>query len=334
MLTLFYFFYVKYKLMSVDINEADFEDIETCASIALLGKRRAGKTTWAKRLIESLNAQMDRFVVLCGNKDNASEWKRVIHPLYVMPKNLAYLKSLRNYQDEKVAKFSENQLPIPRKYRVTVIIDDCGSDRNFMHSDIMKDLLSNGRHYGITLMILCQYLNQMHSENRDQIDYLGVLYTSNKRNIKKVHEEYVNMCDIRTFSFVLNACTSKKGMCWINNTKNPSSIEQCVFFKRMTWPYEFKRVGSQHIRKYGNTHFLDVTDKSTSSLSLSNTKQYNNPFSVGGGSIDTDSDDSTKNDFNLNTNDIPPHILSNKSTFQDKKGAFVVKKVPSKQKVE
>ena len=87
---------------TVNIKEASLNDMEPCASIALLGKRRTGKTTWAKYLLQFLNKQIGRFVALCGNKDNASEWRRIIHPLFVMPKNIAYLKRLRDYQDEKV----------------------------------------------------------------------------------------------------------------------------------------------------------------------------------------------------------------------------------------
>jgi hypothetical protein len=291
--------------MSVNVREADLEDILPCASIALLGKRRSGKTTWAKRILESLNKQMDRFVVLCGNKDNISEWTRVIHPLYVVQKNLLYLKNLKDYQEDKVAKYSDNKLEIPKKYRITVILDDCGSDRTFMHSAIMKDLLSNGRHYGITLLILCQYLNQMHAENRDQLDYLGMLHTSNRKNIKKVHDEYVNMCEYRTFQFVLNACTLKRGLCWINNVGNQSNIENTVFFKKLPWPYDFEKVGSHHIRAYGTKHHAEQKKNPKPSfrykIENTNTQGYDRNSS--------DSEDT--------------------NTFVDKKGSFIVKKISS-----
>jgi len=339
---------------TVNIQEACLDSLEPCASIALLGKRRTGKTTWAKYILHCLNDQIDRFVALCGNKDNASEWKRMIQPLYVMNKDLLYLKRLRDYQDARVAEYSDNQLPIPRKYRICIILDDCGSDRAFMHSPIMKDILSNGRHYGMTVLILCQYLNQMHSENRDQIDYLGMLYTSNQKNIRKVHEEYVNICDLRAFNYVLNACTTEKGICWIDNTKSPSKIEECCYFKRSPWPMEFGKVGKECVRKYGNGHYLDKHNLSSTAVESvdilsNNDASHTKPdpgctkvkmkYVDGLYKIDNDSctsDDDSEVEILTTKNlleDCPGHLLEKNCIFTDKKGSFVVKK-ETKEKIE
>ena len=238
-----------------NIKEVDFGSIEPCAAIALLGKRRTGKTTWCMNILQYLNDSVGRFVAVCGNKDNASEWRTVIHPLFVVQKDLAYLEKLRDYQDTKVSSFTSQQLPIPKKYRICIILDDCGSDRTFMHSKIIKDLLSNGRHYGMSLIILAQYLNQLAAENRDQLDYIGVLHTSNAKNIKKLFEEYVSTGTLREFRSLLNACTASRGMCWIDNTLNPKSIEDFIFFKNMVWPQTFQPVGHQGVRDYGVSHY-------------------------------------------------------------------------------
>lgn len=316
---------------TVNIQGADFDNLENCASIALLGKRRTGKTTWAKHILGKLNKHIDRFVALCGNKDNASEWKRVIQPLYVMPKNTEYMVRLRNYQDKKVSEFSENMKPVPRKYRICVILDDCGSDRGFMHSKIMKDILSNGRHYGMTIMILCQYLNQMHAENRDQLDYIGLLYTSNHRNIKKIAEEYVNVCDLRTFKFVLNACTRRKGMCWIDNTKNPGSIEDCVYFGRMSWPCDFTVLGSSEVRDYGQAHLMNQKrNERCSGVTKYQDHEHHEKNNDRDGP-DTDTEDGTCEDDNV---PFSVDYMSNRRVFTDRIGSFVVRTHQVKEKTE
>ena len=308
---------------NIHIKEANLNQIETCASIVLLGKRRTGKTTMSKHILQYLNRDIDRFVAMCGNKDNAAEWKQIIQPLYVTAKNITYLKKLRDYQDGRVSSYSENQKPIPRKYRICVILDDCGSDRSFMFDPIIRDILSNGRHYGMTLLILCQYLNQMHSENRDQIDYVGMLYTSNQKNIKKIHDEYVNVCDIRTFKCVLNACTTQKGMCWIDNTKIPKTIDDCVFFKRIPWPPEFQKVGTSHVRTYGNCHYIEMKkNKVTESSSVD---------------LSDGSDSEHSDEGFFRPGEIPLHILHRKNIFTDAKGTVsVVLKAEdkNKQKIE
>lgn len=302
------------------LTEADLYKIESCASIVLLGKRRTGKTTWAKYILQFLDGHIGRFIALCGNKDNAAEWKRIIQPLFVMSKNIEILKKLRQYQDEKVSHYSEQQLPVPKKYNICIILDDCGSDRQFMHSAIMKDILSNGRHYGMTVVILCQYLNQLHPENRDQIDYLAMLYTSNHKNIKKVHSEYVNVCDERTFQYALNACTVDRGLCWIDNTRNPLTIEECVFFKRMPWPFDYKTIGSQTVRDYGSRHFAEPN---RSRIRPINVQVFPDDETL----YNTDSESEPSED-DTNERNV------NKCIFNDRKGAFVVLKQSTKPKME
>lgn len=312
-------------MTTVNVCEANFSVIETCAAIALLGKRRSGKTSWAQLIIEKIGAKCNRFVVLCGTKDNMGEWKRIISPLYIMMKNIEYLMELKKYQEDRCAKFSARNLPIPKKYLVTIILDDCGFDRAFMHSKVMKDLLSNGRHYGMYIIILCQYLNQMHAENRDQLDYIGVLYTSNARNIKKVHEEYVNVCELRTFKYLLKALTSKKGLCWIDNTQNPTNISECVFYSSMPWPRHVTPVGNSDVRKFGDRHYIAISERKDSSKRSSKELKHSGECSI---NVDTDGEE--VDDYEDLSN-----IISDRVVFNDHRGSFIVKKSPlPKEKTE
>jgi hypothetical protein len=303
-------------MKSIDILEAEFSSIKPNASIVLLGKRRTGKTTWAKVILQTLDKSIHRFVAFCGNKDNECEWKRILPPLFVMRKNIESLTKLRDYQDRKVSEFTSNDLEVPVKYRVCVILDDCGSDRKFMHSNIIKDILSNGRHYGMTLVILCQYLNQLHPENRDQLDYLGILYTSNHKNIKKIHEEYVNMTDIRTFKFVVNACTVDRGCCWVDNTTTPSTIDECVFYKRIhTLPSA--SIGHAYMYEFSRTHLLDEKELTT--------KQQNNEVTH---NLSDSNSDSMDEDV------LKADILNPSRVYSDKHGDVRICKIVNKQKIE
>lgn len=298
----------------INIKEADFNDIEPCASIALLGKRRTGKTTWAKYLLQYINKSIDRFVVICGNKDNGSEWKQIIHPLYVMNKDENHLKRIRDYQDVTLSKIDKTNV-IPRKYRICIILDDCGSDRSFMHSNIMKDILSNGRHYGMTIIMLCQYLNQMHCENRDQIDYLLVLHTSNNRNVRKIHDEYGSTTDLRSFKYILNACTVNRGCCWIDNTKNAINVSDSTYYKRIKWPCTFSEVGSSHVRTYGDQHHL--IERKLVKLNKTELIEHSNYYADSDEIVSEDSD----------TLDIATEfIINNNETYEDKQGKITIMK--------
>jgi hypothetical protein len=228
-------------MTTVEVHEASFETMAACSTISILGKRRTGKTTWATYIAQFISSVI--FIVMCGNKDNISEWRQIVAPLYVQNKCLDYLKRIRDFQDNRCSQFSKKQLEIPDSHRITLVFDDCGYDKQFMHSDIMKDILSNGRHYGMYILILCQYLNQMHAVNRDQLDYIGVLYTSNVTNIKKVYNEYMNVCDFRTFKAILQGTTSNRGMCWIDNTRPTNKVHECAYFAHIPPSFTKKRLG-------------------------------------------------------------------------------------------
>lgn len=246
----------------VDIVEAQFDTVEPDCSIALIGKRRSGKTKWAQYMLPQLKNKCGRFVVMTGNKDNAQEWREMIHPLYVVDMDLEYLKKLRDFQDKKAEEFGLGQMP--DRYKITIVFDDCGSSPSFMHSKIMRDLLSNGRHYGMTIIILAQYLMQMHIENRGNLDYVGVLFTNNIKDIKKIADEYVSCCDLRLFKYILTSLTKNRGLCWIDNTKQAMDISDCIFHKKMVWPFKMKRLGREEANRYADKRFYSVHGSSSS----------------------------------------------------------------------
>jgi hypothetical protein len=246
-------------MVVVDINEANFHQIAEFSTLAILGKRRSGKTTWATSLIQFLVGKCEKFVVHCGNKDNMTEWRKVVPPGYVHIKNVAHLKKLRNHQDTTCSVYSEQQRTIPLEDRVTLILDDCGSDTKFMHSDVMKDLLSNGRHYGLYIIILVQYLNQMHAVNRDQLDYVGVLHTTNSRNIDKLFNEYCNVCDKLVFAAILKALTCNRGLCWIDNTVSSAKINESLFYKEFEQMPTSGPVGGSTFRQYSDARYNSET---------------------------------------------------------------------------
>lgn len=242
-------------MTTVDLEEVKFDKLAQCCTISILGKRRTGKTTWATHIAQYIHSRV--FVVMCGNKDNMTEWQQLVAPLYVRSKCTNYLQNLRDFQDERCSRFSNKQMEIPSSHRVTLIFDDCGYDRKFMHSEIMKDLLSNGRHYGMYIIILCQYLNQMHAVNRDQLDYIGILYTANVSNMKKLYNEFMNVCDFRTFKAIVQGVTSNRGMCWIDNTTTTNTVEETVFFAQLQLPIQKCPLGDPSTWEFSSRRYLN-----------------------------------------------------------------------------
>jgi hypothetical protein len=152
-------------------------------------------------------------MAICGNKESRSEWARVFPVECVFEKDTSPLEKLRSYQDKKAEKG-----PIDPKYWVTVVLDDCGYDKAFMYAPVLVDILANGRHYGIRILILVQYFVQLHPQNRSQLDYAAVLFCNNDNLTKRIHTEFAPQIAFQAFKTVLSVATECRGALWLDNT--------------------------------------------------------------------------------------------------------------------
>jgi hypothetical protein len=298
------------KDVTVHLKKAKFGQLADTPSILLLGKRRTGKTTWARRIVPDLRNQADRFMVMGGTLDSCSEWKQLVHPLYVHTKSIDRLQQVRDYQDLRVKKYRDSNEPIPRHYKLVIVIDDCGSDRTFMTSKILKDLLSNARHYGITLMLCLQYLYQAPPQCRDNFDYIGVLFARNVKAKEKLWSEYASQVEFRVFKFILSAATADRGLLWIDNTKASDKVSDTLFVSRMNPPFHFAEVGSDQVREYGDDHYMQTSGHTNAFIEAEQAIAKVDEFSIWG----TDDDETV----------VPAGPSLRNATYRDKKGSVTV----------
>lgn len=219
---------------SKELNKARFDNLEDCSTILVLGKRRTGKTIIMKYIVRGMKPQ--RIIVLVGSKDNKSEWMAngFVHPLFIHVDNLldALIKVCK-YQDNRVWKYVSKGLSIPDKYKLTCVVDDKGYDHSFMFSPMISEILCNGRHLGLSFIVAVQYFNMLHPSNRDQFDYVSMLFTNNEKNIEKAYKEYVGIITLQSFKNVLNQATIRKGLLWIDNTKSTRDITEVLYKDRV-----------------------------------------------------------------------------------------------------
>ena len=260
-----------------------FKNMADCFSMSVIGKRRSKKTTWAKRIAMEQQENYSRTMVMVGNKDCGVEWRQVVKKIFIVDKSTAQLQRIRDYQDKKCYKYTDRNKPIPLKYKMQIFIDDCGADKKFMNSSIIKDLLSNGRHYGISLIILVQYFNQLPSENRGNMDYICMRYTTNDNHIKKVVEEYLGNMSLRTFKCVLHDLTfvSKNGLLVIDlSDTDEDESKDTIKCKNAIWPIEWEQISNERIDNYSDerTKVIIYDEEVSSELSEgSSDDEYSEP---------------------------------------------------------
>jgi hypothetical protein len=266
------------------------ENIKPGSTVVLCGKRGMGKTTYARYICSSLSARVFNFMIMVGNKDNALEWGQYVDPRMVFFKSLDKLKqitkSLERGIDEKETgkvnqKFRDRVFNANGKgeseYTVTgasnmkevvLVLDDLGSDKVFMKSDVVKDIFCNGRHYNLTTILLLQYYKQVLPEIRGNIQYFGTLFSINEEDYRTFHKEKCSSIPYKEFKKYFIEITRDNGMMWFDNTCNHRNIDRMIYYKRIPHPYDPPPFTSKYIVNY-----LDERDKRHSSTSITENKR-------------------------------------------------------------
>ena len=241
----------------VDISSFKYEHIPYNGFIEFLGKRGSGKTSWVRYMLTQLiDRQEGTFIVMAGSERVKDLWADMVPRLFVVDPSLEYLEKLKQHQTQMVKHYKHSDFP--RVHHITLILDDCASIKTFMRSPILAWLASNGRHIELRICILVQYLNQCPCEIRDQFDIIFCLATSNRKNIAKLHEEYVGVGEFRTFRSVLNTMTEDRGCLVIDNRINSSSISGCCFYSKIeNFPIVPIHIGDEQQWSYSEKHYIE-----------------------------------------------------------------------------
>ena len=138
---------------SYSIQRTNFADIQQYATIGNCGRRGSGKTFVTRDILHALKGRVGRFMVLYKISNNVREYRPEISRLYFHKLSIERLKAIRDKQKKLCEYYGEKNLDIPRKLRLCLILEDCGSDSKFIRHPIVVDLLHNGRHYGMYIII-------------------------------------------------------------------------------------------------------------------------------------------------------------------------------------
>ena len=294
------------------IHEVDFRQLAVCPSVALYGKRRAGKTTYGKHIVHAWLQKCSRIIVYAGNEDARAEWRRMVPGLFVMSYNEDHLARVLAYQSSKVAQFTDAGLPIPDQYLLTVVVDDCGSKDQVTKSKVFANVLADGRHHGVNFLGMFQGPLQLSRTNRENFDYVGTLFTPNVKNLKLIYEEYIpnQSVSFKSFLNLVNCLTANRGMCWIDGTKQSHLLTDFLMYRDVPSREETRALQftGASIRQYAEKHTI---------------KYRQAPLDVAMEEEQNDSDDEDE-DVALAT---PTDIIRDRITINDGKRALILRKV-------
>jgi len=139
-------------------------------TVILCGKRCSGKSQLMRYILIKSKHQFKKVFVICPTEQINHFYKGLIKDENIFDsyneqwvENL--MKRMGSENDGKTDKEASH---------VLLILDDCCSDSNFHQSKTLKQLLTKGRHYKITIVILCQYPYHIPPICRVNCDFIAV----------------------------------------------------------------------------------------------------------------------------------------------------------------
>ena len=159
--------------------------------IMICSKTKSGKSYLARFLIDKYKNHFDKIILICPTEKMNRFYEGLVKE-----------QDIYETVDEEWIKQLFNRISNIKKEdikQVLIICDDTGNE-DFVKTKAFKNLYSKGRHYGLNILFLSQYLYMLPAQCRSNIDYLIV----GQMNVasRKILEEEFNFSNLKPQEFI------------------------------------------------------------------------------------------------------------------------------------
>ena len=147
--------------------------------------------------------------------------------------------------------------------RAILIMDDCIADaKSWANSTMIKIVMMNGRHYGLTYILAMQDPLGVPPKLRGNFDYVFILREKSDINKKKLYENFAScFSTLALFKEVLDQTTKDFRALVIDNKRPSNDVIDCIFwYKAESEGHDFY-FGSKVFRKFHNKYYDANFDK-------------------------------------------------------------------------
>ena len=214
-----------------------------CSLILLIGKRGTGKSHLLQYLA-TIYKQTGKIDMAIGFSPT-DESNEVLSS--IIPRTLIYT----DFDEGVIEKIMLEQRRRIRqgkpKRHVLLIMDDCGYDsRKIFKSNVIKNLFYNGRHMFVTLIVTLQYIMDMPSNFRTNIDVCISLRENIGANRQRLWSYFFGQFPtLAAFNMAMDATTGNYGaLVCANNLTLSTDISDSVFWFRAPAEVPRARLGN------------------------------------------------------------------------------------------
>ena len=181
-------------------------------TISVVAKRNSGKSILIRYLVNQQKHYFSKIFVICPTESINHFYNTITHD------DCIFDEWNENWADElieKMTKINANKNSQERK-NVLVILDDCMSDIDYNQSMALKKIYTRGRHFNLSIIATCQYLNTLPKICRSNCDIL-ISGQMNLCSIEMLANEYCCNLNKKEFIALFNRSTNDYGFLVVNN---------------------------------------------------------------------------------------------------------------------
>jgi energy-coupling factor transporter ATP-binding protein EcfA2 len=208
---------------SLNIRKFDPSTMKKDATVLLLGKRGTGKSTLLNDIMYHMHEAFNFGIAMSPTEESSQMLSELL------PRSCVYNDFAEDAVGRMLKYQKKNVKRNPRK--MFIIMDDCAYDSRTLKGKNIREVFMNGRHRKIFIINAVQYMMDVPSFLRGQVDYVFAMRDNIIDQREKLWKFFFGMfSDYKDFSAVMDNCTQDRGCIVINNTVNSTNPEDCVFW--------------------------------------------------------------------------------------------------------
>ncbi len=221
-------------MKKLQMRRFDPASIKVNRVILITGKRGTGKTTLLEHLLYQLRNRFDVVIGMGGSNASVKMLEGFI------PRCLVFGAPLVR-KVEKMVELAKALVEHGKRREFLLILDDCTFRKDIFRYPIWREIFMNGRNFGFTLVISAQYIMDLETDLRSQVDYVFTFKEVIRSNQKRLWEYFYGMVEtFKDFQTVLLTNTKNFECLVMDNTDSTGELgEQLFYFKAPTMKTTF-----------------------------------------------------------------------------------------------
>lgn len=214
------------------IKKFKADQVNIDALIAVVGKRRFGKTTFSRWLSGEFKDKYPEVYVFTTTKHNGYWQQHVPEERIYEGLDWPVVESIMDKQKRKIELISEQGEEYTDNPYVLIIFEDVASEKSAMRysAEILK-LAFMGRHYKAAMWFLLQDLKSFNRDVRGNVDFMFTTYLNQHQIMESLQREF---CDYwrnpLVFKYLIKEYCQDFGMLCLAQPKAVYKPEDAIFF--------------------------------------------------------------------------------------------------------